>query len=229
MENYKQILDRGIDSETANALFLTPTLYTPPPPPPQASSTDVEDLLNYLEEETRRGKKNPYIKTILRLKLKNLLEEIEDINKRNKLFEVKRTNSALKNFAKVYTIEGKLGFDARSFLDSARENLIKILRDNRNTKVKLILECYMDFPSRNEIKPARFHSCIEVNLDGTNEEDIYDKMVDLILENIARFMAMGSDVRFHSIKLLELHTVSYKPLKGETYIPLPRRWPIKRL
>ena len=80
----------------------------------------------------------------------------------------------------------------------------------------------MDFPSRNEIKRARFHSCIEVNLEGTNEEDLYDMMVHIILENIAKFMAMGSDVRFHSIILLELHTVSYKPLKGETYIPLPK-------
>ena len=35
-------------------------------------------------------------------------------------------------------------------------------------------------------------------------------------------MAMGSDVRFHSNILLELHTVSYKPLRRETYIPLPK-------
>ena len=96
--------------------------------------------------------------------------------------------------------------------------MIKVLRDNRNTKVKLIFKCYMDFPTRNEIKPANFHSCIE----GTNEEDLYDTMVDIILENIAKCMAMGSDVRFHSIIELELHTVSYKPLKGETYIPLPK-------
>ena len=33
-------------------------------------------------------------------------------------------------------------------------------------------------------------------------------------------MVMGNDVRFHSIIVLELHTVSYKPLRGETYIPL---------
>ena len=80
----------------------------------------------------------------------------------------------------------------------------------------------MDFLSRNVIKRARFHSCIEVNVEGTDEEDLYDTMVRIILENIAKFMAMGSDVRFHSIILLELHTVSYKPLKGETYIPLPK-------
>ena len=47
-------------------------------------------------------------------------------------------------------------------------------------------------------------------------------MVDRVLENIAKYMVMGSDVRFHSIIVLELHTVSYKPLRGETYIPLPK-------
>ena len=138
-----------------------------------------------------------------------------------KIFEVKESDSALRNFARVHTIDGKVGFDPRSFLDGACENIIRVLRDNRNTKVELILKCYMDFPTRNEIKPANFHSCIEVNLDGTNEKDLYDTMVDTILENIAKFMAMGSDVRFHSIILLEIHTVSYKPL-GETYIPLPK-------
>ena len=115
-----------------------------------------------------------------------------------------------------------MGYDAKSFLDGAREKMTKVLRDNRNTKVKLILKCYLDFPTRNEIKPANFHSCIEVNLDGTNEEDLYDTMVDRVLENIAKYTAMGSDDRFHSIILLELHTVSYTPLRGETYIPLPK-------
>ena len=46
--------------------------------------------------------------------------------------------------------------------------------------------------------------------------------MDRILENIAKYMAMESDVRFHSIIKFELHTVRYKPLRGETYIPLPK-------
>ena len=65
-------------------------------------------------------------------------------------------------------------------------------------------------------------SCIEVNLAGTNERDLYDTMVGIILENIAKYMVMGSDVRFHSIIQLELHTVSYNSLRGETYISLPK-------
>ena len=47
-------------------------------------------------------------------------------------------------------------------------------------------------------------------------------MVERILEKIATFLAMGSEIRFHSIIQLELHTVSYKPLRGETWISLPK-------
>ena len=69
-----------------------------------------------------------------------------------------------------------------SFLDGARENMIRVLRDNRNTKVKLILKCYREFLTPNEIKPADFHSNTEVYLDGTNEKELYDTMVERILE-----------------------------------------------
>ena len=139
-----------------------------------------------------------------------------------KILEVKESNSALRNFAKVYTIDGKLGFDPQRILDGARENMIKVLRDNRNTKVKLIFKCYMDFLITNEIKPAYFHSNIDVNLDGTDEKEIYDTMVERILEKIATFLATKSDVRFHSVIKFEFHTVSYKPLRGETWLPQPK-------
>ena len=36
------------------------------------------------------------------------------------------------------------------------------------------------------------------------------------------FLATESEIRVHSIIQLELHTVSYKPLRGETWIPLPK-------
>ena len=80
----------------------------------------------------------------------------------------------------------------------------------------------MEFLTTNEINPADFHSNIEVNLDGTDEKDLYDMMVERILEKIATFLATTSEVRVHSIIKLELHTLSYKPLRGETWIPLPK-------
>ena len=77
--------------------------------------------------------------------------------------------------------------------------MTKVLRDNRNTKVKLVSECYIEFLKTNEIKPAKFHSNIEVNLVGTSEEDLYDIMVDRVLENLAVYLLKDSETRFHSV------------------------------
>ena len=74
----------------------------------------------------------------------------------------------------------------------------------------------------NEIRPADFYSSIEVNLDGTDEKDLYNTMIERTLEKIATFLATESEIRFHSITRLQLHTVSYKPLRGETWVSLPK-------
>ena len=140
-------------------------------------------------------------------------------------FEVIESDSALRNFARVYTINGIEGYDARSFLDGARENMTSVLRNNRRTKVKLSFKCNMERPStlgETVIKPADFHSDIEVNLDGTDERELYDTMVERIIEKMATFQSMGGGWRLYSIIQLELHTVRYNPLRGETYIPLPK-------
>ena len=72
------------------------------------------------------------------------------------------------------------------------------------------------------IQPSAFHSNIEVNLDGTDEEELYITMVERIIEKMATFQSEGSGWRFHSIIRLELHTVDYNPLRGETWLPLPK-------
>ena len=140
-------------------------------------------------------------------------------------FEVVESNSALREFARVYTIDGIEGYDGRSFLDGARENMTRVLRDNQRTKVKLIFKCIMESsisPEEMVVKPADFHSRIEVNLDGTDEKNLYDTMTERILENMAAFQNEGSPWKLRSIIQLELHTVRYNPLTGETWIPLPK-------
>ena len=116
-------------------------------------------------------------------------------------FEVRKSNSALRNFARVYTINGIEGYDARRFLQDARQNITSILRNNRRTKVKSILKCNMERQTNSGtvIHPADFHSSIEINLDGTDEKDLYDTMVQRILENMATFQREGSPWRLRSI------------------------------
>ena len=98
-------------------------------------------------------------------------------------FEVRESNSALRNFARVYTIKGIVGYDARSFLQDASQNITSVLRNNRRTKVKLIFKCIMEqgnTPEEMLIKPLDFHSNIEINLDGTDERDLHVTMKERI-------------------------------------------------
>ena len=189
----------------ANVPFLTPTSYVPPRATPTPSpSNAVEDLIDYLNNVKEIPKSVPQ-------KLKKLQEEIEKL-------------------AKVYTIDGVEDFDLLKFLQYARQNMTNVLKNNRRTKVKMVLRSYMEKlgSSGAVIKPVTFHSNIEVSLDGTDEEELYDTMVEQILEKIAAFQSMGSGCRFHSVTRLELHTIKYKPLNGETYIPLPEELAVKK-
>ena len=47
-------------------------------------------------------------------------------------------------------------------------------------------------------------------------------MTKRILERMANFQSSGSGWRLYSIINIELHTVSYVPLRGEKWIALPK-------
>ena len=221
-EHGSTILDRGIGARMANVPILTPTPYTPPPRPtlrPTPSSKAVKDLLDYL------GNLKEIPKSVSP-KLNKLQEEIKKIFEEKIPFEVKESNSALRGFAKVYTVDAMGVFDPRSFMDGARENLTENLRNNRNTKVKLILKNFMIHEKENITKEFSFHSNIEFNLEGTDEDNIYIIMMGRILEKIEKFINGdgygGTGWAVFNVIKLELHTVSYKPLRGETWVPLPK-------
>ena len=110
-----QILDQGIDARMANVPFLTPAPYTPLQATPSPSLNTVEDLINYLDNNVREIPKS------VSPRVKKLQEEIKSIYNRMKLFEVRGSNSALRSFARVYTIDGIEGYDALSFLQNARK------------------------------------------------------------------------------------------------------------
>ena len=211
------ILEWDNDATMTNIPFLTPTPYTPPPTTTTSTppSNTIKDLIKYLDNVKEIPKS-------VSPNLRELKEKIDDIYKRRRIFEVEESDSALRNFSNVYTINGKDGFDSKSFMDGAHENMTGLLRNNRNTKVKLILKCYMISERDNLIKDFPFHSEIEINTEGTNENEIYTTMTDTILERIATLVngssGGGSGWIFYKIIKLELHTVSYRPLRGNTWI-----------
>ena len=145
--------------------------------------------------------------------------------KKSSLYELKESKSALRKFTMQYVIEGRAGYDPESFMTDVKRSVINFLRNNRRTKVKLILRCNME---KNNISTGEvithktaFSSKPEVNLEGTDVDDLYNTMLDRVLETLATFQRDGSNWTFKSIICLEIHTVAYEPLKGNSYIPLP--------
>ena len=141
------------------------------------------------------------------------------------LYELKESKSALRQFTTQYTIEGRVGYDPQSFMLDVKQVVINFLRNNRRTKVKLILRCNMEKISLSTgdiiMHKTSFHSKAEVNLEGTDLDDLYDAMTDRVLESMETFQMRGSNWTFKAIICLEIHTVAYEPLKGNCYIPLP--------
>ena len=70
---------------------------------------------------------------------------------------------------------------------------------------------------------ADFHSKNEINLKGTDENELLNEMIARIDENIANFQRRGSNWVFVSINQLEIHLGNFLPLSGSSYMPLPQK------
>ena len=191
----------------------------------QRTTNAREDLMNY-----RKYIKNLKVEFITSRRLKQIQKTLEEKEKqadedRKRLLKPFENESALRNFAKVYTINGIEGYDGRTFLNDAENSITRVLRENRQTKVKLIFKCYMikAGPDGEIIRPFELHSKSEVNLEGTDENELYNNMLDTIEEKIQKLEhAEGTGWRLHSVINLELHTVEWVPLRGSSYIELPK-------
>ena len=111
--------------------------------------------------------------------------------------ELVETASALKKFARQFTVDGEAGFDPKAIFNVTKPSLLLILRENRQQKVKLILKCLMkriDLKTGEETRvEAAFHSETKINLSGTNEKKLLNIMIEEALENMAQFQRRGSN------------------------------------
>ena len=157
--------------------------------------------------------------------LESFKQQIQKLYKKEAPFILKESASALRGFTKVYKIEGQPSYDPASFLKKVKPNVLQIFTNNPSTKVKLILNCIMakqNIETNETIySPANFHSYIEINLQGSDVIDMYNKMTGQIFESIANYNYRGSNWTFKSIVSLDIHTVRYQPLRGSSYIQLP--------
>src|SRR6188768_830578 len=146
------------------------------------------------------------------------------INKNN--FEIRETAKAIKGFTKRYTIEGTYGIDSTSFLEAVRPQVVSLLTKNRGIKVQFDLNCVMekvDMKSGEVVEAEpNFKSKTEIILEATDVGEIYNNAVEKMKESMASYQMRGSNWRFRAVMKLDIDTVEYRPLKGNSYIPLPK-------
>ena len=182
----------------------------------------IETILGWMDWLKESGKK---ITRPISSALKNLKEKINTLFEEK--FVVRDGQSALSHFTREKIIDGKPGYDPKTFFQKTRNILIKIFKENKNTKMKMIFICQMqktDLKTGETIEiDADFHSEIEKNLAETDENKLLDKMIARIAEVLANFQQSGSNWVFQQIIRLEIHFANWQPLGGSTFIPLPAK------
>ena len=165
-------------------------------------------------------------------RLKKLSQQLEKkINKaveeEKRLFTPVEKKSALNKNVVDYVINGDPTYGPSEFLHIAKPHVINIMALNRNIKTKLYLNCFMsrtDSDGFTLVKKFKFHSIgYKIITEATDPHEIYNEMVDEIEEEIQKVeQAEGSGWVFLEVENLTLHTDIWDPIKGSSYINLPK-------
>ena len=159
-------------------------------------------------------------------RFKKLTKQLERKEKKAKeehdrIFTPIREASALKNYTNQYVIYNTIfNYTASKFLADAKPAITNIFNSNRN--IKTILYLYVLMSQGERMEEFAFHSKgLKLILMETDENEIYDEMVDEIEEEMQKAReAVGSGWRFERVIKLVLHTTKWEPLYGGSYIPL---------
>ena len=117
-------------------------------------------------------------------------------------------------------------------MQMARIDILKLMRENRQTRVRMILNSEMTrkelFSESTQILNSYFNSETVENLEGTDESVIYNTFIQTIEERIQNFNQRGSNWRFQRVLSLDVHFTDFQPLRGSTFLPLPRKIATKK-
>jgi len=208
-----------------SAPVLTPTKYVAPPQKEVKTGvlstikSYADWLISYVPEQIKK----PINKAVeaLKAKVAGLFGKANEHK-----FVLYESQTAIKGFTKRHTVDGRPGIDVVSFLSAVRPLVVDLLERNRRIKVSLVLTCTME---RVDMKTgelttinAPFVSRTEVCLEATDVSELYNNAMHKMKESMASFQMRGSNWRFVAVQRLDINTVDYKPLKGSSYIPLPR-------
>ena len=120
--------------------------------------------------------------------------------------------------------------DVRSFMENVKPEVLELYEREEfrcGFKTRFILNVEME---RRDLVTGEvttvtpyFHSQSQIVLEYTDVSEIYDVMVQQIVEEMTKFNKRGSNWALRSIIGLDILMDSYSPLGGGSYIPLPSK------
>ena len=247
-DNNKIKYDKNIKLPELRNILIERNLITTTPIKAQESNLWVsvknipEELRRAVKKKARNAREaaNDFIEYIKNLnmdyitpsRLKKLSQQLEKKIKKvaedeERLFTPIKEESAFSGFTSQYVIKGSPDYDTTTFLTAAKPFMINIMDKNRNTKVRLYLNCVMkrtDPDGFTKIEKFAFHSVGQkVITENTDLHEIYDEMFKEIEEEVQKVEhAKGSGWVFVEVENLTLHTNIWDPIKASSYIDLPK-------
>ena len=214
-----------------NSEILKPTKYVAPQ---KEEEQKIKSEIRELEEMLglRRRRIIPEIKvwTPEEENLHRKIRKIKEINRRR--LRITETVSALRGFERQFRIEGIPDHGPREVMQIARRDIQNLMRENRQTRVRMILNCEMTreelFSESTQIVNSFFYSETVENLEASNQSVIYDNFIQTIEERIQNFNQRGSNWRFQRVLSLDVHFTDFIPLRESTFLPLPKKIATKK-
>ena len=188
---------------------------------PREAVADFKDYIRNLNKDYITPSRLKKLSQQLKKKINKAIEEEE------RLFKPVKEKSAFNGFASQYVIKGSPDYDTTTFLTIAKPWVINIMDTNRNIKARLYLNCVMkrtDPDGFTHIRKFAFHSVGQkIITEETDPHEIFKEMMDEIEEEVQKVEhAEGSGWVFVEVENLTLHTDIWDPLKGSSYIDLPK-------
>ena len=159
-------------------------------------------------------------------------EELSSKLRKRILLKIKERKKGLKGVVQSFELENISTQDPRMLFATARNTFTKKSKEifqqkkggykaNITLSVELKKRILQDGEEAYEFTQPYFNSTTTTILNELDIRDFYDKAVEEILNRIAKWISKGSGWVIVRILKLYFNVVSYKPLKGRSYFPLP--------
>ena len=158
-------------------------------------------------------------------------EELASKLRKRILLKIKKRKKGLKGVVQSFELENISTKDPRILFTTSQNTFTKksaeILHKKGPFKAYLTLRVELkkrflqDGEEAYEFAQPYFNSTTTIILNEFDIRDFYDKAVEEILNRIARWISKGSGWVIERILNFYFNVVSYVPLKGRSYFPLP--------